>query len=83
VDVGYISLLFFGGVPLLVTYVVTHVKPCLAILRERRASWQLAAAGVILLWGIHMLSSCYPGTVLDYYPVLFCVGACISREPSP
>jgi hypothetical protein len=83
VDVGYISLLFFGGVPLLVTYVVTHMKPCLAVLRERRASWQLAAAGVILLWGIHMLSSCYPGTVLDYYPVLFCVGACISREPSP
>jgi len=80
-DVGYLTLLFYGGVPLLLTYIATHVTPGLTAFRMNVASWQLAAAAVVLLWGLRMFSSNYPGLTLDYYPVLFFVGACISREP--
>ena len=81
-DIGYLCLLFWGGVPLLVTYVATHLKPCVTIFRKSRSSWQLTAGDIVLLWGIRMFSSSYPGVGLDYYPILFCAGACISKEPS-
>jgi len=80
-DIGYLTLLFYGGIPLLVTYVATHLQPCLTVFRKNRTTWQLAGAGVVLLWWFHLLSSGYPAAVLEYYPILFCVGACISREP--
>jgi hypothetical protein len=80
-DVGYLSLLFYGGVPLLLAYAATHIAPCLRVLKRRSTNdWRLAAAGVVALWSIILFSSAYPGTVLEYYPVLFCVGACISRD---
>jgi hypothetical protein len=81
-DVGYLTLLFYGGVPLLVTYFATHLKPCLAVFRKNRTTWQLASAGVVLLWWFHLSSSGYPTEELQYYLILFCTGACISREPS-
>jgi len=78
-DIGYLSLLFYGGIPLLLTYIAVHVKPCVAVLRRGVPDWRLAAAGVGALWGLRMFSSSYPGTSLDYYSVLFCIGAVISR----
>jgi hypothetical protein len=79
-DVGYLTLLLYGGVPLLLTYVATHLTPCLGILRKDAANWRLTAAGVVFLWGIRLFSSDYPSIVIGYYFVLFCVGACISRD---
>jgi len=37
---------------------------------------------VVLLWGLRMFSSSYSGLGIDYYPILFCVGICISRDTS-
>jgi hypothetical protein len=34
-----------------------------------------------MLFALRMFSSTYANVALDYYPVLLCVGACISREP--
>lgn len=82
-DIGFLTLLFFGGIPLLITYAATHLKPCLTIFRRNQSSWRLANAGVVLLWGIHLFSSGYPHAGIPYYPVLFCVGAIISRESPP
>jgi hypothetical protein len=82
-DIGFLTLLFYGGIPLLLTYAATHVKPCLTIFRRNQPSWRLADAGVVLLWGIHLFSSGYPHAGIPYYPVLFCVGATISRESLP
>ena len=78
-DVGYLSLLFFGGVPLLVTYIAVHLKPCFSALGRNVPASQQTAACVVLLWGLRMFSSTYPGTSLESYPVLFFVGACISK----
>jgi hypothetical protein len=79
-DVGYLTLLLYGGVLLLLTYAATHLTPSFTVLRNNAADWQLTAAGVVLLYSIRMFSSEYPGAALGYYPVLFCVGACISTD---
>jgi hypothetical protein len=79
-DVGYLSLLFYGGVPLMLMYVLTHITPGFAVLQSRYPTWQLTAAGIVALYSVRMLSSTYPFMSVDYYPVLLCVGACISRD---
>jgi hypothetical protein len=81
-DVGYLSLLFYGGLPLLITYAAVHLQPGFRVLRTTTSDVQLAGAAVVVLWAVRMCSSSFPGLSLDYYPILFCVGACISR-PEP
>jgi hypothetical protein len=80
-DIGYLNLLLYGGVPLLLTYLAVHAAPSLAVLRSGQKGLKLTAGGLVLLWTIRMVSSGTPSLVLEYYPVLICVGACISREP--
>lgn len=81
-DVGYLTLLLFGGAPLLITYLAAHVGPGLNILRTTSKGFQLTAAATIFLWSIRMFSSDYPNYDPGYYFVLFSVGACISRDTS-
>ena len=75
-DVGYLSLLFFGGVPLLATWCAVHLGPPLRVVRTADSGARLACAAVALLWGVRMLSSSFPSLSLDYEVVLLCVGAC-------
>lgn len=86
-DVGYLSLLFFGGVPLLVAWCAVHLGPPLRVLRSGDTGARLACAAIALLWGVRMLSSSFPSMALDYEVVLLCVGACAaptrSIAPSP
>jgi len=86
-DVGYLSLLFFGGVPLLVAWCVVHLGPPLGVLRSGDTGARLACAAVALLWGVRMASSSFPSMALDYEVVLLCVGACAAPArpvlPSP
>lgn len=82
-DIGYLTLLFYGGVPLLLTYIATHVAQGFHAFRVKASDWRLPALGVALLWAVRMFSSSYPVVSLEYYPVLLCIGACISREIRP
>jgi hypothetical protein len=75
-DVGYLSLLFFGGIPLLAAWCAVHLAPPLRVLRADDHGARLACAAVALLWGARMLSSSFPSLSLDYEVVLLCVGAC-------
>ena len=79
-DIGYLTILFYGGIPLLLTYIVTHIRPAFRVVRTSPDGRQLAAAGIVVLWTIRMFSSSYPNLTLSYYPVALCVGACISRN---
>jgi hypothetical protein len=81
-DVGYLTLLLYGGLPLLLTFIAAHLAPGFRTLAGDPSGWRLTAAGVVVLFTIRMFSSTYIGLTLDYYPFLFCVGACLSREPS-
>jgi hypothetical protein len=80
-DVGYLTLLLYGGVPLLLTYIATHILPAFRVFRSKARGPQLTAAGVVALWAITMFSSASPTAImLEHYPLLFCIGACISKE---
>jgi hypothetical protein len=78
-DVGYLSLLFFGGIPLLATYVAFHLAPAWGILRSSRRGPELAPAIIVALWAVRTLSSSFPSYSLDYYVVLFSLGICLGR----
>lgn len=80
-DLGYLSLLFFGGVPLFLGYVATQVLPSFRLFADDIEDWQFAAAGVAFMFTIRMFSSSYPGENVESYVLLLCTGACICRKP--
>ena len=79
VDLGYLSLLFFGGLPLLLTYVALHITPALGTIRRPESEWQRSCAAIALLWALRMFSSSYPELSIEYYPVLLCIGGCLGQ----
>lgn len=80
-DVGYLSLLLYGGVPLLACYLLLHGYPAWHAAFAARDSEVLACAIVAGLWGTVMLSSAMPTFDAGYYIVLLCVGRCVSTIP--
>ena len=78
-DVGYLSLLFYGGLPLMLSYVMVHIVPAFRVLKSGLTGLELTCSLVVVLWAIRMLSSSFPILTLDYYVVLACVGGCLQR----
>lgn len=78
-DVGYLSLLFFGGVPLLFTYILVHIAPALGAISHPQSEWQRSCAAIALLWALRMCSSEYPTLTAEYYLVLLCMGGCLGQ----
>lgn len=81
-DLGYLTLLFYGGVPLLVAFVLTHVGPSFSTLFASTNPMRQACAAVVALFCVRMFSSSYPGLTLEYYLVLICLGPCLARPDS-
>jgi hypothetical protein len=79
-DVGYLTLLFYGGVPLLLTYIVVHIAPAFGAIRSSQSEWRRSCAAIVLLFALRMFSSTYPGLGVEYYPVLLCMGCCLGDE---
>jgi hypothetical protein len=77
-DVGYLSLMLFGGIPLLLTYYLVHLARAFCCARNPGASSHAACAIIVLLWALRMFSSSYPSFTIDYYVVLLCVGGCFA-----
>lgn len=80
-DVGYLTLLLYGGLPLLLTYCWAHISPGLKAFNRDETGVRLTAACIVLLWGVRMFSSSYPSLSIEYYPILLCLGICVYREP--
>ncbi len=79
-DVGYLTCLLYGGVPLLFTFVLVHLVPGFRALFSKRPDWRAPAAGVVVLFAFRMFSSEYMGLSPEHVVLLLCVGACISKE---
>ena len=77
-DVGYLSLLFYGGLPLLLTYLAIHVTPVFGAMRRPQSERQRSCAAIALLWALRMFSSSFPGIEIENYFVLLCIGGCIA-----
>lgn len=82
-DVGYLSLLLYGGLPLLVAYIGAQVVPSLRLFRRHIEDWQVPAAAVVFMFAVRMFSSSYPGENLESYVLLLCTGACIACSAPP
>jgi hypothetical protein len=78
-DIGYLTLLFYGGVPLLLTYVVVHICPAFGAISRPQTEWQRSCAAIVLLWALRMFSSTCPSLTIEYYPVLLCMGCCLGQ----
>ena len=79
---SHLTLVLYGGLSLLLTFIVAHLVPGFRTLAGDPSGWRLTAAGIVVLFSLRMFSSPYIALTLDYYPFLFCVGACLSRDPS-
>jgi hypothetical protein len=79
VDVGYLSLLFFGGIPLLITYILVHFAPACGAISRPQSEWQRSCAAIALLWALRMFSQNFPSLTAEYYPVLLCMGGCLGQ----
>lgn len=82
-DVGYLTLLLYGGLPLLLAYIGAQVVPALRLFRRDIEEWQMPAAAVVVMFAVRMLSSSYPGENLESYALLLCTGACLARRTPP
>jgi hypothetical protein len=83
IDVGYLALVLYGGMPLMISYLVLHILPGLRALRCWSNSRQLSCAGVVVLWGIRLLSTGYMDYNAGYYCLLLCVGGCFQTWVAP
>lgn len=82
-DVGYLSLLLFGGLPLLLGWLGVHALPAWRALRAGARGERLACALVVLLYAARMCSSSFPSLSLDYAAVLLCLGGCLAPAERP
>jgi hypothetical protein len=78
-DFGYLTLLFYGGVPLLLTYIAVHIAPAFGAISRPQSEWQRSCAAIVLLWALRMFSSTSPSLTIEYYPVLLCMGCCLGQ----
>jgi hypothetical protein len=75
-DVGYLSVLFFGGVPMLVGLYLFLIRPALCNLLEGAVRTDLIAPVIVVLFAIRMFSSEFPSLDIEYYPILLAAGRC-------
>jgi hypothetical protein len=82
-DVGYLSLALFGGVPLLLSYVMFHFSPIIWRANRRRKGFSSSCDLIVVLWAVRMFSSSYPSLSMEYYYLLLCIGGCFARSTKP
>jgi hypothetical protein len=75
-DVGYLSVLFFGGVPMLVGMYCFLIRPAFRNIFEARHKTDLIAPIIVVLFAIRMFSSEFPSLDIEYYPILLAAGRC-------
>lgn len=75
-DVGYLTLVLFGGLPLLAGYLGVHVLPMLGRFRRGLSQPDLHYAIPPAIWAVLMFSSAAPACDTGYYLVLLCCGWC-------
>jgi hypothetical protein len=80
-DIGYLSLLYYGGLPLLFGYIIVHIVPVVRMCRSRDVGLGLSCALTAVVWLLSMCSAVGPSPSLSYYPALLCVGGAVAFRP--
>jgi hypothetical protein len=79
-DFGYLTLAFFGGLPLVAGFLGIHVLPAVRQLRLGVRHPEFCYAIPPLIFGLLMFSSEMPSLEVGYYIVLLCVGCCANTK---
>lgn len=74
-DVGFLSLLFYGGIPLLLSVVWTVVLPAARAATLNLSPFERTSCYIVGLWTVRMLSSTYPTLSCEYLVILLCAGS--------
>jgi hypothetical protein len=77
-DVGYLSVLFFGGIPMLVGIFAFMIRPAFSNLIRASHKIDLIAPIIVMLFAVRMFSSEFPSLDVEYYPILLAAGRCWS-----
>ncbi|HXE14774.1 MAG TPA: hypothetical protein VN633_21790 [Bryobacteraceae bacterium] len=75
-DIGYLSVLFFGGVPMLIGLYLFMIRPALKNAFLANHKTDLVAPVILILFAIRMFSSEFPSLDIEYYPILLATGRC-------
>jgi hypothetical protein len=75
-DIGYLSVLFFGGIPMLIGLYLFMIRPALKNAFLANHKTDLVAPVILILFAIRMFSSEFPSLDIEYYPILLATGRC-------
>jgi hypothetical protein len=77
IDLGYVNILFLGGVPALVLFFIIHLLPALRCIGARFDSVDAACLASVLTYGVRLFSSTVPAFEPHYLLLMLLVGRCI------
>jgi hypothetical protein len=82
IDVGYVNILFIGGVPALVLFFVIHLMPAVRSLGSRFDTLDAACLASVMTYGVRLFSSTVPGITPGYLILVLLIGRCamLTRE---
>src|ERR1700676_2845757 len=66
IDVGYVNILFIGGVPALVLFLVINLLPAVRCLGSRFDTLDAACLASVMTYGVRLFSSTVPGITPGY-----------------
>lgn len=81
-DNWWMTALFLGGLPVVVTYFMVHGLPAWRRFKVAKG-FDLVCAIIVLLWCIKLFLSETHALMLNTYLVLMCVGACLAPPGVP
>jgi hypothetical protein len=76
IDVGYVNILFIGGVPALVLFFVIHLLPAVRCLAPRFDTLDAASLASVMTYGVRLFSSTVPGVTPGYLILMLLIGRC-------
>ena len=78
IDLGYVNILFIGGIPALAFFLLIHIVPAVRCIRYRFDPVDAACVASVMTFGVRMFSSTIPNFEPAYLLLLLLVGRCIA-----
>jgi hypothetical protein len=77
IDLGYVNILFLGGIPCLVLFFLLHQLPAIRCIRAKFDSVDAACLASVMTYSVALFSSESPHVGPDYYILMLLVGRSI------
>jgi len=82
IDLGYVNILYLGGVPALILFFVIHLLPVVRCIGCKFDAVDAACLASVMTYGVRLFSSTVPGFSPAYFILLLLIGRCaiLQRE---